>query len=427
MNTRLYYGLVDCNNFYASCERVFRPDLRHRPIVVLSNNDGCIIARDAHAKALGIAMGTPLHQARDLIRRERVAVFSSNYELYGDLSRRVMNILAAHSEAIEVYSIDEAFVTWQRYGATPADLLQDIADLRQRVGRGTGIPVCIGMGPTKTLAKLANRIAKKQTTDGVYVALPDDERVAAFELTDVWGIGRAISYRLAQMGIHTVADFVGLPGAWVRQEFGVVGLRTWQELRGKPCAGLEPPVVARKHTMVSRSFGRATGSREQVAEALATHTTRLAEKLRQYRQTTAALTVYLYTNRFQPTPGVPPSFARSCTLPVATSDTLILLECVRRTFAQLYQPDVQYNKAGVMAHELQSARVTQLSLLTPEAHPDPRRARLMATLDAINGKYGKHTILPAACNLPEQRQWRARANMRSPRYTTRWGEMRAIS
>jgi DNA polymerase V len=282
-----YFALVDCNNFYASCERVFQPQLAATPIVVLSNNDGCVVARSEEAKALGIPMGEPLFQIRDLIRREGVRVFSSNYALYGDLSRRVMEILGQHCAAIEVYSIDEAFLRLEFYAQTPERLLDFARRLRWTVLRCTGIPVSIGIAPNKTLAKLANHIAKRRTDEGVYFLLPQDPILAELPVAKVWGVGRAYERRLGERGVHTVRELQACYPGWIRQEFGVVGLRLLRELQGYACLDLEPPVTSRKHTMVSRSFARDVADPEDLRERLAVYATRLGEKLRRYHQATA--------------------------------------------------------------------------------------------------------------------------------------------
>ena len=321
-----YFALVDCNNFYASCERVFQPRLAETPIVVLSNNDGCVVARSEEAKALGIPMGEPLFKIRDLIRAGRVRVFSSNYTLYGDLSRRVMDILGQHCADIEVYSIDEAFLRLEFHAQTPERLLDFARRLRWTVLRCTGIPVSIGIAPSKTLAKLANHIAKRRTDEGVYFLLPQDPVLAELPVAKVWGVGRAYERRLAERDVITVAQLQACYPGWIRQEFGVVGLRLLRELQGYPCLALEPPVTSRKHTMVSRSFARDVYDREDLRERLAVYATRLGEKLRRYDQATAVLTVYLWTNRFRNQRADGRScFARTLELPRATNHTATLI------------------------------------------------------------------------------------------------------
>ena len=296
------YGLVDCNNFFASCERVFNPTLRNRPVVILSNNDGCIIARSNEAKALGIKMGTPFYQVKDLLERHDVAVYSSNYVLYGDMSRRVMTLLSGFTPNLSVYSIDEAFLDLGGLQDT-RDLVAYGQTIVQTISRGTGIPVTLGVAPTKTLAKVASYFGKKYTAyHGVCIIDTDEKRQRALELTpigEVWGIGRRLRPRLEQLGIHTAWDFVMQGEAWVRRKCALAGVRTWRELQGVSCIP-EDDLPQKKSICTSRSFaGDGLEHLEQMEEALANFATACSEKLKRQHSCCAAITVFAYTSRFR--------------------------------------------------------------------------------------------------------------------------------
>lgn len=419
-----YFALVDCNNFYASCERVFQPRYAHDPIIVLSNNDGCVVARSEEAKALGIPMGAPLFQVRELVRTAGVRVFSSNYTLYGDLSRRVMEILGAHCAEIEVYSIDEAFLRLDFRGQSPESLLHFARRLRWDVLRSTGIPVSIGIAPSKTLAKLANHIAKRRTDEGVYFLLPQDPILSELPVAEVWGVGRAYERRLAERRITTVAQLQESYPGWIRQEFGVVGLRLLRELQGYPCLALEPPVTSRKHTMVSRSFARDVSDREDLRERLAVYATRLGEKLRRYGQATTVLTIYLWTNRFRNARADGRTcFARTLELPRATNHTATLIAWASAALEVLHEPGTNYKKAGILAADLVPADQIQENLFIDPAYAE--RAQILSELcDRLNRRLGYAALFFATCG--RRPEWRMRQEHRSGRYTTRWGELLGI-
>jgi len=400
-------ALIDCNNFYVSCERVFDPSLRRRPVVVLSNNDGCIVARSPEVKALGIAMGAPLFQVQELVERHEIAVLSSNYGLYGDMSARVMSVLGDRSPRVEVYSIDEAFL--ELPGGDP---IAFGAELRTRVLRWTGIPVSVGIADTKVLAKLANRIAKKSAT-GVAIA-PDDEKLAATSVEDIWGIGSRWGKKLRARGIDTAMALRDAPEAAVREVTGITGVRLQAELRGLSSLSLELVPQPKRETCVSRSFGRPVATLGELREAIATYTTRLGEKLRRQGQVTGTLVVFAKPKRHR-------SRSQSVVLelPVATNNTPTLLRETTRAARALFVPGVEYGKAGVVAVELVPEESVQASLFA-EGETERDRA-LMQTVDAINAQMGRGTIVFAATGM--QQPWKMRAGMRSPRYTTRWGEL----
>ena len=315
------FALVDCNNFYASCERVFQPELRGKPVVVLSNNDGCVIARSNEAKALGIPMGEAWHLCRERGPTEGVIVRSSNYTLYGDMSARVMKILADFTPDLEVYSIDEAFLGMQGFEHR---LAQHAAELRRTVLQWTGIPVSVGIAPTKTLAKVANRFAKKDPAlEGVCIlteAAAIDARLAGMEMTDLWGVARRLADRLAVLGIRTPLDLKRADPRLIRERFSVVLERTVHELRGVSCLALEDVTPDRKSIMASRSFGQPVYTRPEMEEAVSTYTARAAEKMRRQQLVTAQLVVFIHTNRFRPQ-DAPYNATQAVTLAVATADT----------------------------------------------------------------------------------------------------------
>lgn len=418
------FALVDCNNFYASCERVFNPKLASKPVVVLSNNDGCVVARSNEAKALGIPMGEPLFKLRELISKGDVAVFSSNYALYGDMSERVMSILQDHCADVEVYSIDEAFLELHFYGQTEDSLAHYARELRRKVLKWTGIPVSIGMAPTKTLAKLANHIAKKRTEEGVFYLQPPHPILQELDIDELWGVGGAYKRRLSAVGVHTVAQLAALSESWMRQEFGVVGLRLLKEVKGFPCYGLEPPVVERKNVMVSRSFAKDVYELDPLTEAIAVYATRLGEKLRRYGQTAAVITVFLWANRFKNRrPDGLSCFSRMVELPIATSNTNELIHWSVAMVKSLYEAGTNYKKAGILAGELRPADRLQTNLFVPE-NQSLRAAGLMKTLDQINQRLGRGTVYFAACGSTPD--FKLKTEWRSPRYTTRWEELLSV-
>jgi len=417
-----YFALVDCNNFYASCERLFQPQYTRAPVVVLSNNDGCVIARSNEAKALGIPMGEPLFKIRELIATGKVKVFSANFALYGDLSRRVMEVLATFCHELEVYSIDEAFLRVNFYGQTKDSIVEWAMRVREKVGRGVGIPVCVGVGPTKTLAKLANHVAKKRTVGGVYFLRPGAVVLHDVAVGEVWGVGRAYARRLGAVGVKTAADLAAIDQRWMRAEFGVVGLRLVKELNGEVCQDLEPPVNGRKNTMVSRSFANDVYELPELERRLALYATRLGEKLRRYDQAATTLTVCLWANRFKNrrTDGRT-YFAQTIELPQATNHTNRLIEWSRRVGGGLFEAGTNYKKAGIMAGALVRASGLQGSLFVDQ-RVAARHDKLMAALDGINGIQGKGAVHFAGCGtagtgIP------LRQDYRSGRYTTVWGEV----
>ncbi|OLN26906.1 Error-prone, lesion bypass DNA polymerase V (UmuC) [Desulfovibrio sp. DV] len=415
------FALVDCNNFYASCERVFAPHLAGRPVVVLSNNDGCIIARSAEAKALGVPMGQPAFQCRELFARHGIAVFSSNYALYGDMSARVMATLSRFTPAMEVYSIDEAFLDLT---GLPGGAAKQARRIRETVVRWTGIPVSVGIGPTKTLAKLANRAAKKHPDCGGvldFSAHPDpDALLASVPVEDVWGIGRRHGAMLAGRGVLSARAFRDLPREFVRKRMTVQGVHTQLELRGFSCIDLDKAPPAPKTLMSSRSFGRAVTTKDELAEALAEYVSRVAAKLRHRGLLASGMQVYVQT--YADASGRPPYAGSAFAAPPAPTDhTATLISLATQALGGLFRPGWRYKKAGVILLGLESRAGRQLSLLDAPAPEAARNERLMAALDAVNAKWGQDTLAPAACGIT--RPWAMRQEKRSPRYTTDWDEL----
>lgn len=419
------FGLVDANNFYCSCERVFNPRLAGVPVVVLSNNDGCVISRSNEAKALGVAMGEPYFKIKHLVPTHGIRVFSSNYALYGDMSRRVMGYLGEIAPGQEIYSIDECFLDlgWMdRWVAT--DLVAYAQRIRGEVWRRTHIPTCVGIAPTKTLAKLANRIAKKYPAFNGVVDLSDPVRrqraLKLVAVTDVWGIGQQYAGKLLAQGIATAADLSLCSESWARKHLGgVVGARLVRELQGYPCLALAPSedgTLARQSIACSRSFGQPLSSFPDVLSAVAAFTSRAAEKLRRQKSVVNILTVFLNKNRFGTEPP-PYSFSTSITLSVPTADTL---ELVRLALKRLWLPGTVYKKAGVVFSGLESAVGSTLDLFS-DPQQSAASAALMSRLDALNQRYGTGTVkvavaLPTSGTPP----WQGLSQQRSPAYTTSW-------
>lgn len=412
-------ALVDCNNFYASCERLFQPRLRGRAVIVLSNNDGCVIARSNEAKALGIAMGEPWHLIKEKYWREDLVVRSSNYTLYGDLSARVMRVLADFTPDLEIYSIDEAFLGM---GGFERRLEEHARQLRATVLQWTGIPVSVGIAPTKTLAKVANRTAKKDVASGgVRLLLTEAEQTAALarlELTDLWGVAGRIAARLGEVGITTPLQLRDADPRFIRERFSVVLQRTVLELQGVPCMPLEQVSPDRKSVMASRSFGKPVTDLESLRQAIGAHTARAAEKMRRQDLATTSIAVFLQTNRHRPDlPQHHPS--RLVRLPVASADTGRLLAAAVSALESIHKPGFAYVKAGVLLPELVQAASVQGDLWTlPDS---PARLDLMEAMDALNRRFGRGTL--AFGGAVKAAPWHLRQEHISAPYTTDWRQL----
>jgi DNA polymerase V len=414
------FALVDANNFYVSCERVFRPTLEGRPVVVLSNNDGCIIARSDEAKTLGFAMGDPYHLNRDKLTRHGVEVFSSNYALYGDMSRRVMDTLGTFTPEIELYSIDKAFLNlagFERRGLTDYTHL-----IRATVRRHTGIPVSIGIGSTKTLAKVANHLAKSHPESGgvCYLAEIDvDQALASIEVGEVWGVGPRWARWLEEQGIATALDLKRADPKAIRRKMTVVGERLVYELNGRPCLPLELVTLSRQGLTVSRSFGQTLTALQPVKEALVQFIGRAAEKLRRQQLMAAQVMVFVTTNRFSASR---PFYANSATvnLPYPTDFTPDLVEAATQLLERLYRPGFHYQKCGVMLLDLSPATQVQADLFDPRDWA--RQERLVRALDTLNADYGARTVR-VGNHGGKRPAWAMRQAFCSPRYTTNWREL----
>ncbi|MGY3959570.1 translesion error-prone DNA polymerase V subunit UmuC [Aeromonas popoffii] len=423
MNKSCAVALVDVNNFYASCERLFRPDLKGWPIVVLSNNDGCVVARSAEAKALGVKMGVPYFQIRQFFEAMGGIWFSSNYTLYGDMSQRVMTILEGMAPAVEVYSIDEAFIELSESWA--GDLVEYGRQVRERVQQWTGLVVGVGIGPTKTLAKLANYAAKKWPATGGVVDLRDEGRrtklMAITPVDEIWGIGRRLSAKLNEQGIKTVAELVAADPKSLRRQYGVVVERTVQELRGIPCAELEQEAQAKQQIICSRSFGERITTMEPMHQALAGYMERAAEKLRAEGMCCRHVTLFIRTSPFS---NKAPYYGNqiSTKLAVPTNDTRALLSLIAPLLSRIWVEDQHYQKGGVMLSDFTPTGIQQGDLFINEQQ-DPRSDALMQVIDRINqGRMGKVYF---AARGRDNREWMMKREQLSPRYTTSISELPA--
>jgi DNA polymerase V len=411
-------ALVDANNFYASCEAEFQPKLSGLAVVVLSNNDGCVIARSPQAKAAGIKMGEPVFKIRQLIQQQNIQIFSSNYPLYGDMSQRVMTCLGEFTPEIEFYSIDEAFLDLS--GFSWKDLAEYGEQIRSCVRQWTGITVSIGIGPTKTLAKIANRVAKKSGCGVCDLAQNDADKILSLtDVSDVWGIGRRYAKSLRSHGIETALQLKEADPTWARKSYSVVMQRTILELRGYSCIPVELAPPSRQSITVSRSFSRPVTELQELKEAIATHLSRAAEKLRLYHLTANVLQVFALTSRFRDnyySNGV------TVSLPVATQDTAELLFYALHGAETIFRPGLLFKKAGVLLLELQPETIVQGHLF--EQRDTERSKLLMQTLDNLNRQFGARAVQYAAAGL--KKGWGMKQEQRSPRWTTRWNELLVV-
>ncbi|MBL0319673.1 MAG: Y-family DNA polymerase [Alphaproteobacteria bacterium] len=416
------FALLDCNNFFVSCERVFAPHLWNRPVLVLSNNDGCVISRSKEVKDLGIAMGAPFFKVREQCQKHQVEVFSSNFELYGDMSARVMSIIGKVAPDHEIYSIDEAFLHLATIPTSDHETF--CQTLREQVKDWTGIPVSIGIAPTKVLCKIANMIAKKYTVSGVFdLSSPSlQERIlSGFPVGDIWGIGSKLSKKLEAMGIYTAKDLRDANRNIIRSCLSVVGLRIVDELRGISCLGLEE-IEPKKQIMASRSFGKPVTECHELEEAIACYVTSAAMRLRSQQSITGAMYVYIRTNHFQTTDK---SYAKGVMwpLPIATDYTPDLISMAKQMVRHLYLKGYRYQKAGVVLLDLVDAASLQYNLFAPPT--DSKHSQLMPVMDGLNRRFGKKTIHFLATGF--KKNWRARQDSQSPRYTTRWDELPSVN
>lgn len=418
------FGLVDCNNFYASCERVFKPDLIGKPIVVLSNNDGCVIARSNEAKKLGIKMGVPAYQIKGEIRQHGISVFSSNYTLYGDMSDRVMSILSSFVEEMEIYSIDEAFLSFK--GFDNYDLYDYGRKIVTTTTKGTGIPVSLGIAQTKTLAKVANKFAKKYPAyNGVCIINTDEKREKAlksFDISDVWGIGHKQATKLDKLGIKTAYDFTQLPVGWVRQNMTVTGERTWKELQGISCIDIELIPPTKKQICTSRAFGQNTSDVEELNEAVAMYAGLCAEKLRKQKACAASLMVFIHTNNFR---NDLPQYFKNCIieLPEATNDTMEIVHYASIALHNIYRTGYMFKKAGVIITEIIPSNAIQRNLFSTANRE--KQHLLMDVVDKLNQGFTKNKLSLAAQGT--NKKWNLKQELLSRRYTTRMSDIITIN
>tara|TARA_Y100001970_G_scaffold165274_1_gene201958 strand:+ start:139 stop:1419 length:1281 start_codon:yes stop_codon:yes gene_type:complete len=394
-------ALVDCNSFYVSCERLFNPKIQYKPVVVLSNNDGCVISRSNEAKALGIRMGEPYFKVKELIKKNNVQIFSSNYALYGDLSRRVMRVLKTFSTNIEIYSIDEAFIDLSFL--KEEDVENYGKEIRNKVLKWTGIPTSVGISTTKTLSKVANHIAKKEKTGVMYLNKNIDERLKNFPIQDVWGVGKQLSKLYIKNGIENAYQLKSVSNTWVKKSTNVLGSRTAMELRGITCIGLELHEEKRKNCCVSRSFGKRITDLQKLEEAISTYCLNAAEKIRGDDQICRGLTVFIRTSPFNKNRKYY-SNSQTVELPIATNNSIELIKYAKKILKNMYKFGYNYQKAGIILSKLKDADKNEVNLLTPLI--DDKSKVLMKAIDDTNNKYGRHAITIASAGI--RKGWKMR-------------------
>lgn len=416
------FALIDCNNFYASCERVFAPQLIGKPVVVLSNNDGCAIARSNEAKAIGIPMGAPAFEFEHLFRQHNVHVFSANFALYGNMSNRVMSILSEYSPEVEIYSIDEAFLKLK--GFEYFDLHEYGHSMRIKVTQGTGIPISVGIAPTKALAKVANRIAKKfKQFNGVYIIDSQEKRIKALKwlpIEDVWGIGRKHARRLKELGVHKAYDFTQLPEAWILKHMTIVGVRLKRDLSGLPTLDLED-IQPKKNIATTRSFERNLSTIEELKERVATFAVSCAEKLRKQKSCCKALMVFIHTNGFRKDQ---PQYYKNIVmkLPFPSNSSLELSKFAIQALERIYKDGFAYKKAGVIIMDFIPENQVQVSLFE---NSNPKHSSLMQAIDKMNKRFGQQKIRLSIQD--QKRVWKMKQEKLSPRYTTNINDIITIN
>ena len=419
-NNKKKIALIDCNSFYVSCERLFNPKIKNVPVVVLSNNDGCVISRSTEAKKLGIKMGEPYFKVKELVRKNNVQIFSSNYSLYGDLSRRVMKVLKGFSDKIEIYSIDEAFIDLSHI---KDENIEDYGKkIRERVLKWTGIPTSVGISCTKTLSKVANHVAKKNKTGVIFLKDNIDDVLKNFDISDIWGVGRQLSKLYIKNGINNAYKLKNISNSWVKKSTNVLGAKTVMELRGIPCINLETEETKRKSCCVSRSFGRKVESLNKLKESITTHCLNAAEKIRNDNQTTRSITVFIRTSPFDKNRKY---YSNSLTidLPVATNNSLELVKVAIEGLKKIYKYGYFYQKAGVILSKLSEAGEKNLNLLTPIL--ENKSQTLMKAIDVTNAKYGRNVISVAQAGI--NNSWKMRREHSSKIDTASFDSLPKIS
>ena len=394
-------ALIDCNSFYVSCERLFNPKINNKPVVVLSNNDGCVISRSTEAKKIGIRMGEPYFKVKELVRKNNVHIFSSNYALYGDISRRIMKTLKSFSDKIEIYSIDEAFVDLSH--VEDKEIENYGKEIRERILKWTGIPTSVGIAKTKTLSKVANHIAKKNKTGVIYLNENIDNHLKKFHISDIWGVGKQLSKLYIKNGIDTAYELKNISNTWVKKSTNVLGAKTVMELRGITCINLETQETKRKSCCVSRSFGKKVESLEKLQESITTHCLNAAEKIRNDNQTTRSITIYIRTSPFDKNRKY---YSNSITidLPVSTNNSLELVKTAINGLTKIYKYGYFYQKAGIILSKLREASENEFNLLAPIM--EKKSKTLMQAIDLTNAKYGRNAISIAQAGI--NNDWKMR-------------------
>jgi len=413
-------ALIDCNSFYVSCERLFSPKINNKPVVVLSNNDGCVISRSTEAKRLGIKMGEPYFKVKELVRKSNVHIFSSNYALYGDISRRVMKTLKSFSDKIEIYSIDEAFVDLSH--VEDKEVENYGKEIRERILKWTGIPTSVGISNTKTLSKVANHIAKKNKTGVIYLKENIDENLKNFHISDIWGVGKQLSKLYIKNEIDTAYKLKNISNSWVKKRTNVLGAKTVMELRGVSCINLETEEIKRKSCSVSRSFGKKVESLEKLQESITTHCLNAAEKIRNDNQITRAITIYIRTSPFDRNRKY---YSNSITIdmPVATSNSLELVKTAINGLTKIYKYGYFYQKAGIILSKLAESSENELNLLAPIM--ENKSHTLMKAIDFTNAKYGRNSISIAQAGI--NNSWKMRREHSSKIDTASFDSLPKIS
>ena len=394
-------ALVDCNSFYVSCERLFNPKIQKKAVVVLSNNDGCVISRSREAKDLGIKMGEPYFKVKDLVKKNKVEVYSSNYALYGDISRRVMKVLKTFSPKVEIYSIDEAFIDLSFIDEKG---VEDYGrEIRSRVLKWTGIPTSVGIANTKTLSKVANHIAKKEKAGVIYLNTNIDEKLKKFPIEDVWGVGKQLSKFYHKNNISNAYDLKNVSNTWVKKGTNVLGAKTAMELRGIPCIDLQIDQEKRKNCCVSRSFGRKVKDLNELEESVITHCLNAAEKIRADDQIAKTITVFIRTSPFDKNRRYY-SNSKTIDLAIPTSNSIELIKNAVKALTDIYKYGYAYQKAGIILSGLKDANQNDQNLLTPLL--ENKSKKLMKAIDYTNTKYGRYAISIAQAGL--SKGWKMR-------------------
>ena len=413
-------ALIDCNSFYVSCERLFNPKINNKPVVVLSNNDGCVISRSTEAKKIGIKMGEPYFKVKELVRKNNIHIFSSNYALYGDISRRVMKTLKSFSNKIEIYSIDEAFIDLSHVEVKEVENYGK--EIRERILKWTGIPTSVGIANTKTLSKVANHMAKKNKTGVIYLKENIDQSLKNFYISDIWGVGKQLSKLYIKNGIDTAYKLKNISNNWVRKSTNVLGAKTVMELRGISCIDLETQEAKRKSCCVSRSFGKKVENLNKLEESITTHCLNAAEKIRNDSQTTKSITIFIRTSPFDK---YRKYYSNSITidLPVATSNSLELVKSAINGLKQIYKYGYFYQKAGIVLSKLREESENEFNLLAPIM--ENKSQTLMKAIDFTNAKYGRNAISIAQAGI--NNSWKMRREHSSKIDTASFDSLPKIS